>query len=54
MGKIVVIKGIGGFYFVCDVRNSNAVAIFRARKYRSAKSLAVMLLVVDGLLDVAR
>lgn len=52
MGNIVVIKGIGGFYFVCDVCNSNAVAILWVCKYRSVKSLAVMLLVVEGLLDV--
>lgn len=52
MGKIVVIKGIGGFYFVCDVCNSNVVVIFWVCKYCLVKLLVVMLLVVDGLLDV--
>lgn len=52
MGNIVVIKGIGGFYFVCDVCNSNVVVILWVCKYCLVKLLVVMLLVVEGLLDV--
>ena len=41
-GKILAIKGIGGFHLVCDGRNEKAINILRKKKLRSHKPLAVM------------
>jgi hydrogenase maturation protein HypF len=41
-GKVVAVKGIGGYHLMCDAASSAAVAALRLRKNRPHKPLAVM------------
>jgi hydrogenase maturation protein HypF len=41
-GKVVAIKGLGGYHLACDARIPDAVRAMRERKFRKEKPFAVM------------
>jgi hydrogenase maturation protein HypF len=55
-GKVVAVKGLGGYHLVCDAAHEQAVAALRARKHREDKPFALMVTDADdasGLIDVS-
>lgn len=41
-GKVVAVKGIGGYHLMCDAKNTNAITRLRNNKHRPHKPLAIM------------
>ncbi len=52
-GKVVAVKGLGGFHLVCDPRDSRAVRRLRTVKDRQRKPFALMASGVDAVREIA-
>lgn len=51
-GKILALKGIGGFQLLVDARNDAAVLSLRERKHREEKPFAVMYPTIEAVLEI--
>lgn len=47
-GKILAIKGIGGYILVCDANNVQVIQLLRSRKHRPTKPFAVLYSGIDS------
>ncbi len=52
-GKIIVIKGLGGYNLACNANNVKAVSELRFRKNREKKPFAIMFRSIDDIISIA-
>jgi hydrogenase maturation protein HypF len=53
-GRIVAVKGVGGFHLMCDATSPEAVDKLRHRKHREEKPLAVMFPSIEAIRRLAQ